>query len=54
MLAQSQLLGIIMSRYILKVEPLASLSPDELITYLAPTLQRYLTGDLNINKEVRL
>ncbi len=45
-LVQSQLVGLIVSRYILKVEPLASLSPDEVITYIAPTLQRYLTGDL--------
>lgn len=45
-LAQSQLLGIAMSRYILRIEPISSLSSDELITYLAPTLQRYLTGDL--------
>lgn len=50
-LAQSQLVGIVMSRYILKVEPLASLPPDELIAYLAPTLQRYLTGNLTANKK---
>jgi AcrR family transcriptional regulator len=52
-LAQSQLIGLVMTRYILKIEPLASLPADELISYLAPTLQRYLTGDLfNITREV--
>lgn len=45
-LVQSQLLGLAMTRYILKIEPLASLPPAELIAYLAPTLQRYLTGEL--------
>ncbi len=48
-LAQSQLVGMVMTRYILKVEPLASLPPKELIAYIAPTLQRYLTGDLNVS-----
>ncbi len=50
-LAQSQLVGIVMTRYILKIEPLASLPPEELIAYIAPTLQRYLTDDLNNNKK---
>lgn len=45
-LVQSQLVGLIITRYILKIEPMASLSSDEIIAYLAPTLQRYLTGDL--------
>jgi AcrR family transcriptional regulator len=49
-LAQSQLVGLVMTRYILKVEPLASLPADELIAYLAPTLQRYLADDLHNNK----
>jgi AcrR family transcriptional regulator len=50
-LTQSQLVGIVMTRYILKVEPLASLPPEELIAYIAPTLQRYLTGDLKVNQK---
>jgi len=49
-LVQSQLVGLIVTRYILKIEPLATLPPDELITYLAPTLQRYLTEDLRNKK----
>jgi AcrR family transcriptional regulator len=46
-LVQTQLVGLVITRYILKIEPLASLPPEKLITYLAPTLQRYLTGNLD-------
>lgn len=46
-LVESQLMGIIMSRYILKIEPLASLPSDQLISYLAPTIQRYLMDNLS-------
>ena len=45
-LVQTQLVGLVITRYILKIEPLASLPTDKLIAYLAPTLQRYLTEDL--------
>jgi AcrR family transcriptional regulator len=46
-LVQTQLVGLVITRYILKLEPIASLPPNKLITYLAPTLQRYLTGSLD-------
>jgi AcrR family transcriptional regulator len=49
-LVQSQLIGLVITRYILKIEPLASLPKQDLITYLAPTLQRYLTGDLEMKE----
>ncbi|MCX9191500.1 TetR family transcriptional regulator [Carbonactinospora thermoautotrophica] len=39
----SQLVGLISIRYVLKVEPLASMPPEQLIPVIAPTLQRYLT-----------
>jgi AcrR family transcriptional regulator len=45
-LVASQLIGLVMARYVLEVEPLASAGPDELVEALAPTLQRYLTGDV--------
>jgi Tetracyclin repressor-like, C-terminal domain len=45
-LVASQLMGIAFARYILRVEPLASTPTDELVPIVAPTLQRYLTGDL--------
>jgi AcrR family transcriptional regulator len=42
----SQIVGLVMARYVVAVEPLASASADELAQALAPTLQRYLLGDL--------
>lgn len=37
----SQLIGLVVARYIVKVEPLASAPPAMLITYLAPRLQAH-------------
>jgi AcrR family transcriptional regulator len=45
-LVGSQLIGLVMARYVLKLEPLASATRDELVEAIAPTLQRYLTGDV--------
>ena len=45
-LVASQMLGLAMARYILKIEPLASASPEFLVATIAPTVQRYLTMDL--------
>jgi AcrR family transcriptional regulator len=39
----SQLVGLAMIRYVVKVEPLASARTDDLVAWLGPTLQRYLT-----------
>jgi AcrR family transcriptional regulator len=39
----SQLLGLGLCRYILRLEPIASLSIDEVVAGIAPTIQRYLT-----------
>ncbi|WP_035748908.1 TetR/AcrR family transcriptional regulator [Arthrobacter sp. 35W] len=46
-LVASQLMGLLMARYILKVEPLASADHATITTLIAPTLQRYLTGPLD-------
>ncbi len=35
-----------LTRYVFEVEPLASLPADVVVATYAPTLQRYLTGDL--------
>jgi AcrR family transcriptional regulator len=43
-LCGSQIVGLAMVRHVVKVEPLASASHDELVAWIAPTLQRYLTG----------
>ena len=42
----SQLVGVVMARYILQLEPFASLPADQIARTIAPNLQRYLTGDL--------
>jgi AcrR family transcriptional regulator len=43
-LAISQLVGLGIARYVLRLEPLASMSKDEVVRWIGPTLQRYLTG----------
>jgi AcrR family transcriptional regulator len=45
MLAASQLVGTAVLRYIMKVPPLATLTGDELVRLIAPTVTRYLTAD---------
>ena len=47
-LMSSQLLGLATIRYILRVEPLASASVEAVVAALAPTLQRYLAGELGL------
>ena len=42
--AAAQVWGVIMLRYVLGIEPMASASEDELVEVLAPTIQRYLVG----------
>lgn len=42
----SQLVGVVMARYILELEPFRSLPVDQVAETIAPNLQRYLTGDL--------
>jgi hypothetical protein len=45
-LVGSQLIGVALMRYVISLEPLASMSPQDVAGMIAPTLQRYLTGDL--------
>ncbi len=45
-LCASQLVGLGMLRYVSKTEPLASVNVDTVVAAVAPTLQRYLTGDI--------
>ncbi len=45
-LVASQVIGLILARYVVRIEPLASLDPDRLVAIYAPTIQRYFTGDL--------
>jgi AcrR family transcriptional regulator len=39
----AQLLGLGLCRYILRLQPLASLPPDAVVAAVAPSIQRYLT-----------
>jgi AcrR family transcriptional regulator len=43
-LVGSQLLGVAMMRHVLKLEPLASASPEEVAVAVGPTIERYLLG----------
>jgi AcrR family transcriptional regulator len=45
-LCSSHLLGLGIERYVLRIEPLASLSAEHVADLVGPTLQRYLTGDI--------
>jgi AcrR family transcriptional regulator len=45
-LVASQVVGLLMTRWVLRLEPLASASHPALLAVMAPTLQRYLTGPL--------
>jgi AcrR family transcriptional regulator len=45
-LVASQVVGLALVRYVLRVEPVASASADELASQIGPVLQGYLTGDL--------
>jgi AcrR family transcriptional regulator len=47
-LVGSQLIGLAMARYIIRVEPLASAPAADLAAAVGPTLQRYLTGDVAV------
>ncbi|QYC45709.1 HTH-type transcriptional repressor AcnR [Nonomuraea coxensis DSM 45129] len=42
--AFAQMFGVVMARHVLKLEPMASADPEELVALLAPTIQRYFTG----------
>jgi AcrR family transcriptional regulator len=45
-LVQSQLVGLALVRYVLAADPLASAPPAQVVEWVSPALQRYLTGKL--------
>ncbi len=45
-LVASQVVGLLGARYVVRVEPLASMDAEELVPLIGPTLQRYLDGPL--------
>jgi hypothetical protein len=40
--ANSHILGLVLERYVLEIEPLASANHEQVIVLIAPSLQRYL------------
>ncbi|WP_055490046.1 TetR family transcriptional regulator [Streptomyces sp. TP-A0356] len=40
----SQMLGLALTRYVLKLPPAVALAPEEVVAWLGPTVQRYLTA----------
>jgi AcrR family transcriptional regulator len=47
-LAASQMMGLLIARYVVRVEPLASAPAAQLVAAIGPNIQRYLTGDLGL------
>ena len=45
-LAASQIIGVAMTRYVWRIGALAELSTEEVSRYVAPSVQRYLSGKL--------
>lgn len=45
-LVASQLFGLALTRYILKIQPLADMEAEAVVALVAPTIHRYLFGDL--------
>lgn len=43
----TQLVGLAIARHVLRVEPLASVDHETIVAAVGPTMQRYLTGDLD-------
>jgi AcrR family transcriptional regulator len=47
-LVATQMVGIMLVRYVVKLEPLASAAPEEVVRLVAPNIQHYLTGPLDM------
>jgi len=45
-LAGSQMVGLMVTRYVLELPPMATASVEDLVAAVGPTVQRYLTGPL--------
>src|SRR6056297_746569 len=48
LLVATQVIGLSFLRYLVPTEPLASMSSDDVVAAYGPTIQRYLTGDLDL------
>ncbi|MFC4019570.1 TetR family transcriptional regulator [Micromonospora sp. GCM10011542] len=47
-LVASQILGLAFTRYIVRLPPMVDADAEELVAWIAPTLQRYLTGTARV------
>ena len=45
-LVASQVVGLIMTRYVVALPPMASMPSEDVVARIGPVLQHYLTGDL--------
>ena len=45
-LVATQMVGLMMVRYVVRLEPIASAAREDVVRLVAPNVQRYLTGDL--------
>ncbi|HEY2593739.1 MAG TPA: hypothetical protein VGK33_07545 [Chloroflexota bacterium] len=45
-LVVSEMVGLVMTRFVLRLEPLASADADALVALYAPAVQRFLIGPL--------
>jgi len=43
-LLATQMMGLALTRYVLKLPPIVAMTHDELVAWLSPTVQHYLTG----------
>ncbi|MFF2843004.1 TetR family transcriptional regulator [Paenarthrobacter sp. NPDC057981] len=49
-LVATQVVGLMLARYVIRIQPLASAPRDEVVHLVAPNIQRYLTGNLDSPK----
>jgi hypothetical protein len=43
-LIATQILGLALCRFVLRLPPVAEMSRDDVVNWLGPTIQRYLAG----------
>jgi AcrR family transcriptional regulator len=51
-LVSSQILGMALCRYVLRLPPVVGMSRAEVVACLGPTVQRYMTGKLELSDHV--
>ncbi|UZX05367.1 TetR/AcrR family transcriptional regulator [Arthrobacter sp. CDRTa11] len=49
-LVATQMVGLMLVRYVVRLEPLASASPEDVVALIAPNVQHYLTGELKVGE----